>query len=110
MVANVSDTTWEGDCEECTDPCLQPIKTLDIQTFGARVMKSTAMPTLITEGPLHGDQLLLSRTFALSNGHSNTTPEELSEVWSVLVEQDRMTLEATTQHHLCSASMHAAVL
>eukprot|EP00980_Cylindrotheca_fusiformis_P014813 scaffold4027_cov56-Cylindrotheca_fusiformis.AAC.1 len=43
------------------------------------------------------------RTFVSSQRHSNTTPEDLSEVWGINLDQAKMTLEATTQHHTRSA-------
>mmetsp|Transcript_5914 Transcript_5914/g.9071 ORF Transcript_5914/g.9071 Transcript_5914/m.9071 type:complete len:144 (-) Transcript_5914:1790-2221(-) len=59
----------------------------------------------ILEGPIHSDRLKPPKTFLLSKRHSNTTPEDLREAWNIRVDQARMTLEATTQHHLRSAIM-----
>ena len=46
-----------------------------------------------------------TRTFLSSERHSNTTSEDLSEIWNISVEQAKMTLLATTQHHARSAIM-----
>ena len=46
-----------------------------------------------------------TRTFISNNRHSNTTAEDLSEVWNISLEQARMTLDATTQNHVRSAIM-----
>jgi len=88
-----------------TDPYLQPIRIFDIQAFNARIMKSTVVPTEMFEGPLSGDELMEPKTFLSSDRHSNTTPEDLSEIWNISIEQAKMTLEATTQHHSRSAIM-----
>ena len=87
------------------DPYHQPMRIFDIQAFNARIMKSVVIPTNISQGPLSEDELLPSRTFISSKRHSNTTPEDLSEVWNISVEQAKLTLEATTQHHVRSAIM-----
>ena len=46
-----------------------------------------------------------TRTFISSERHTNTTAEDLSEIWNISVDQARMTLDATTQHHVRSAIM-----
>ena len=38
-------------------------------------------------------------------GHTNTSPEDLSETWGISVEQAQLTLNATTQRHGRSAIM-----
>ena len=78
----------------------RPIRIFDIQVFNARIMKSSVIPTLIQEGPLAADQLLPPKSFVSKDRHSNTTPEDLSEVWNISVEQVAMTLQATTQNHI----------
>ena len=83
----------------------RPIKIFDIHSCNARIMKSTIIPTLIADGPLHEDQLLPPRTFLSHERHSNTTPEDLSEVWNISLHQAKLTLQATTQHHVRSAIM-----
>ena len=87
------------------DPYHQPLRIFDIQTFNARIMKSTVIPTVIAEGPLPEDKLMPPKTFLSTERHANTTPEDLSEIWNISVEQAKMTLEATTQNHIRSAIM-----
>ena len=50
-------------------------------------------------------KLILLRTLLSSYRNSNTTPEDLSEVWKISIEQPKMTLYATTQHHIQLAIM-----
>ena len=75
----------------------------DVRTFNARIMKSQKVFTRMTEGPLSEDQIMGPRIFVSTDRHSNTTPEDLSEIWGISVEQARMTLDSTTQHHVRSA-------
>lgn len=82
---------------------VKPLKIFDIKTFNARIMKSQKANVKISHGPLHEDELMPRKTFVSSGRHSNTTPEDLSEVWNISVGQAKMTLEATTQHHSRSA-------
>ena len=92
--------------ETAFDDCYyRPIRVFDIQVFNARIMSSSVIPTKIAAGPLSEDEIQPPKTFLSSQRHSNTTPEDLSEVWNISVEQARMTLEATTQHHSRSAIM-----
>ena len=92
------DTTYQ-------DPYHQPMKIFDIQVFNARIMKSKVIETRISDGPLPEDQIMPTRTFISSERHTNTTAEDLSEIWNISVDQARMTLDATTQHHVRSAIM-----
>eukprot|EP00980_Cylindrotheca_fusiformis_P016016 scaffold4712_cov68-Cylindrotheca_fusiformis.AAC.1 len=85
------------------DPYCEPLKIFDIRAFNARIVKSLKVPVLVSEGPLAEDELKAPRTFVSSQRHTNTTAEDLSEVWGINLEQTRMTLEATTQHHSRSA-------
>ena len=87
------------------NPYLQPVKIFDIQVFNLRIMKSTVIPVEMSEGPLSEDKLMEPRTFLSGNRHSNTTPEDLSEVWNISIETAKLTLESTTQHHARSAIM-----
>ena len=87
------------------DPYSQAMKIYNVQTFNARIMKSKIVETRISEGPLAEDEILPPRTFISTKRHSNTTPEDLSEVWNISVEHAKMTLDATTQHHVRSAIM-----
>lgn len=48
------------------------------------------------------------RTFISAGRHSNTTPEDLSERWSISVAQAKLTLDATTQRLKRSALMPLA--
>ena len=93
------------DMDSYGDGYSSPMKVFDIQTFNYRIMKSTVVPTIISEGPLAEDQILPPKTFISSKRHSNTTPEDLSEAWGISVGQAKLTLEATTQHHVRSAIM-----
>jgi len=68
-------------------------------------MKSKVIETRISDGPLPEDQIMPTRTFISSERHTNTTAEDLSEIWNISVDQARMTLDATTQHHVRSAIM-----
>ena len=83
----------------------RPLRIFDIRAFNARIMKSSVIPTKISNGPLHEDQLMPPKTFISTSRHSNTTPEDLSEAWNISIEQAKMTLEATTQNHVRSAIM-----
>lgn len=49
-------------------------------------MKSTVIPTLVSQGPIAEDKPLPPKTFISHNHHSNTTPKDLSEVWNISVE------------------------
>ena len=73
--------------------------------MNAGIMKSTKTPTVIGDGLLPKDMIKTPKTFLSSDRHSNTTPEDSSEIWNVAVEQARMTLDATTQNHVRSAIM-----
>ena len=64
-------------------------------------MKSNIFGMKIASGPLAEDQIMPTRTFLSSERHSNTTSEDLN--WNILIEQAKMTLLATTQHHARSA-------
>ena len=86
----------------------ESIKIFDIRDFNARMIGSVVIPTRVANGPLHQDELLPTPSFISSQRHSNTTPEDLSEVWNISIEQAKMTLEATTQHHTQSAIMPLA--
>ena len=88
-----------GDCYH------QPLRVFDIQVFNARIMQTSVGPYTDASGPLSEKELMPPKTFISSKRHSNTTPEDLSEVWNISVEQAKMTLEATTQHHSRSAVM-----
>lgn len=66
-------------------------------------MKSVVIPTTIAEVPIPEDKIMPPKTFLSSHRHLNTTPEDLSEIWNISVEQAKMTLEAKTQHHVRSA-------
>lgn len=87
------------------DSYFQPVKVFDINVFNARIMKSSVIPVKISNGPLAEDELRPPKTFISTERHSNTTPEDLSELWGISVEQARMTLDASTQHHSRSAIM-----
>ena len=87
------------------DPYHEPLRIFDIQAFNARIIKSSRIETRVSDGPLPEDKIMPAKTFLSSNRHSNTTPEDLSEVWNISVEQAKMTLDATTQHHVRSAIM-----
>ena len=63
------------------------------------------MLTEIVEGPLSGDKLLEPKSFLSTNRHSNTTPQDLSEIWNISIEQAKMTLKTSTQHHPRSVIM-----
>ena len=82
-----------------------PIKIFDIKVFNARIMSSSVVDIKISEGPLAEDQIMPTRTFLSSARHTNTTPEDLSEIWNISIEQAKMTLDATTQNHVRSAIM-----
>ena len=69
---NVSKVEYQvgiGDADFSNGYC-QPIKIFDIHSCNARIMKSTIIPTLIADGPLHEDQLLPPRTFLSHERHS----------------------------------------
>ena len=68
----------------------------DIQSFNRRIMKSSVIETKMAQGPLSEDEILPPKTFLSTNRHSNTTSEDLSEVFQISVEQAQMTLDATT--------------
>ena len=87
------------------DGYCRPMRVFDIQAFNARIMKSSVVPTKVSFGPLSEDKLVAPPSFLSSARHSNTTAEDLSEVWNISLEQAKMTLEATTQHHSRSAIM-----
>ena len=90
---------------EFGDGYSRPIRIFDIRAFNARIMKSTIIPTVIAQGPLSEDEIMPPKTFLSSKRHTNTTPEDLSEVWNISVGQAKLTLENTTQHHVRSAIM-----
>ena len=54
-------------------------------------MKSLIVPTEIVEGTLSGDKLLEPKSFLSTNCHSNTDPQDLSEIWNISIEQAKMT-------------------
>lgn len=87
------------------DPCLRPVKIFDIRDFNARIMKSAIVSTKVSGGISSEDDLMPPRTFLSRERHSNTTPEDLSEVWNISLQQAAMTLDATTQRHARSAIM-----
>ena len=62
-----------------------------LQTFARRIMKSKIFGTKEASGPLAEDQIKPTRTFLSSERHSNTTSEDLSEIWNISVEQAKMT-------------------
>ena len=78
---------------------------MDMHTVKRRIMKSKVIDTIIGEGPISEDRILPTRTFNSSQRHSNTTLEDLSEIWGISVQQAKLTLDATTQHHVRSAIM-----
>ena len=98
-------TATQRDETDYGDSYHETLRVFDINTFNARIMKSSVIPTLVSTGKISEDTLLPPKTFLSSKQHSNTTPEDLSEVWNISVEQAKMTLEATTQHHARSAIM-----
>ena len=108
---NVSATEFESKRElyapevAYDDYYCRPIRVFDIQAFNGREISSSVILTKVAGGPLSEDEILPPKTFLSSRRHSNTTPEDLSEVWNISVEQAKMTLEATTQHHVRSAIM-----
>ena len=75
----------------------RPLQIFNIRAFNARIIGSTVIPTRVSTGPLAEDKLLSPPSFISSQRHSNTTPEDLSEVWNISVEQAKLTLEATTE-------------
>ena len=82
-----------------------PRQIFDIRAINRRIMGTLKVPTLITDGPIDADQLMPARTFISSKRHTNTTAEDLSEVWGISVQQAQMTLDASTQNHVRSAIM-----
>ena len=60
-------------------------------------MKSAIVSTEVSGGTPSEEDLMPPRTFLSKERHSNATPEDLSEVWNVSLEQAAMTLDATTQ-------------
>ena len=68
-------------------------------------MKSAIVSTRVLGGILLEDELMPPRTFLSKERHSNTTPEDLSKVWNISLEQAAMTLDAITQPHARSAIM-----
>ena len=59
----------------------------------------------VPEPPQHPAEFKQPGTFISSERHSNTTPEDLSERWSISVAQAKLTLAATTQRLKRSAVM-----
>ena len=49
------------------------------------------------EAPIDPATIKVQNTFLLSERHTNTTAEDLSERWSISVAQAALTLKATTQ-------------
>ena len=87
------------------DPYHEAIRIFDLGAFSRRICSSKIIETKVSAGPISEDQILPPRTFLSSNRHSNTTPEDLSEAWNISIQQARLTLDATTQHHVRSAIM-----
>lgn len=81
----------------------KPLSIFDINVFNARIMKSERISVEVSTGPLSEDKLMPPKNFVSTSRHSNTTPEDLSEIWNINLEQARMTLQATTQNHSRSA-------
>jgi hypothetical protein len=107
---NLSFRELENDHEdvrlnELGDNYNKPMKIFDINMFNRRIMKSKLIPSLVSEGPLAEDDILPPRTFLSGKRHSNTTAEDLSEVWNISVGQAQLTLDNTTQNHVRSAIM-----
>lgn len=90
---------------EHIDPYLEPMQIYSLHKVNAKIMRMKSYEANLAEGPMTRDNLKEARTFLSSQRHSNTTPQDLSEVWGISLEQARMTLEATTQHHVRSAIM-----
>ena len=64
----------------------------------------------VTEGvlldhPYKPEEFKQQHTFISSEQHNNTTPEDLSERWSISIAQAKLTLKATTQRLKISAVM-----
>ena len=71
----------EADRLEYHEPYFGPIQIFNIQASNTRIMKSIIVPTEIVEEHLSGDKLLESKSFlSTKNRHSNTTPQDLSEI------------------------------
>ena len=62
----------------------------------------------LPEPPENPQEFQQPRTFISTGRHSNTTPEDLSERWSISVAQAKLTLDATTQRLKRSALMPLA--
>ena len=95
-------------CEQCLgvpydDPYTKPMRIFDIKAFNARLMKVGTSTLNLKDDILTEEEMRPQRTFISKQRHTNTTPEDLSEIWNISVEQARMTLEATTQHYIRSA-------
>eukprot|EP00980_Cylindrotheca_fusiformis_P006944 scaffold1450_cov67-Cylindrotheca_fusiformis.AAC.1 len=103
VAAVETSSIYRDDIESYGDPYCEPLRIFDIRAFNARIAKSLKIPVRVSQGPLSEDELMPPRTFVSSQRHSNTTPEDLSEVWGINLDQAKMTLEATTQHHTRSA-------
>ena len=84
---------------------LKPIRIFDIQSFNRRIIKSLVINTKMDLGPFSENEILPPKIFLSTNGCSNTLVEDLSEVFQISVEQAQMTLDATTQHHVRSATI-----
>ena len=99
------DVRRQGDLtfHDSEDHYHQSVRIFDINAFNRRIMKSDV--SLSAQGPLSEEMLRPRKTFISSERHSNTTLEDLSEIWNISVEQAKMTLDATTQHHVRSAIM-----
>ena len=76
-----------------------------VKSLSLQILKLKVIPTVLLDGPLNEDRLMEPKTFLSSARHSNTTLEDLREIWNISIEQAKMTLESTTQHHARSEIM-----
>jgi len=98
--SNLSIVTVEPHCLESAHESL-----FDLNVMNEAIICSIRIATVIHPGPLHQDEIQAPRNFISTKRHTDTTPEDLSELWGISVQQAQMTLHATTQHHVRSALM-----
>lgn len=70
----------EGMDDYC-DPYLRPMHIYNVQVLNSNLMKINTTDMCLEEGPLSGDRLHEPKTFLSTQRHSNTTTEDLREMW-----------------------------
>jgi hypothetical protein len=80
----------------------------DIGNMSKRLIasvKAASPPRQVSQGETEAQDLPPIKTFQSKGRHSSVSPEDLSEIWQIGLEQSKETLERTTQRVIRSAVM-----